>query len=168
MEDKGNTDKEEMSFVIFEAGGERFGVDVSKVERVIDPGEITRLPRAPGYLVGVTNLRGRVIAVIDLAKKLNLDLSGEALKTSGKIVVVQTGDFKAGLLVQAPDVIRVSTDVIEPSPVKVPAESASSFIRGIAKLESGLVMILDIEEMFGRWEKGAGEVLVDEDEGGQD
>ncbi len=167
MEDKVNTGKEEMSLVIFEAGGERFGVDVSKVEGVIEPGEITRMPHAPDYLVGVANLRGKVIAVIDLAKKLDLNLSAEAPKASKKIVVVQTGDIKVGFLVEAPDVIKVSTDQIEPSPVKMPDESAGAFVRGIAKLETGLVVILDIDEMFGKWEKSAGEMLEEEHDEGQ-
>ncbi len=164
MEEGAKPDQEEVSIVTFEVGGERFGVDVSNVEGVIEPGEIIRMPRAPDYVVGITNLRGKVIAVIDLAKKLNLAGAGDAAKTPRKIVVVQAGDLKAGILVESPDVIRISQSVIEPSPVKMPGESGGAFVRGIAKLESGLVVILDIEEMFGRWAEGVGvEVVRQED-----
>ncbi len=140
----------EEQLVIFELANEVYGVDISRVQEIIRMTTITRLPRAPEFVEGVINLRGKVIPVVDLKKRFGLDLS-ECTKSS-RIVVVDVGDHTIGMVVDAvSEVLRVPTESVEPpSPVVTTIES--DYIRGIAKLEGRLIILLDLNKVLS-WEE---------------
>lgn len=121
---------------------EEYGVDVRLVQEIRRVTEITQVPRAPDFIKGVINLRGRIIPVIDLKKKLGL---GEVIvgKVS-RIVVVTLKGRLLGLLVDgASQVLKVKVSSIEPAPEEV-VQKGGDYLRGVAKLEKRLIILVDL------------------------
>jgi purine-binding chemotaxis protein CheW len=130
----------------FFLAGEEYGVDVRLVQEIIRLSEITQVPRAPQFVKGVINLRGRIVPVIDLKRKLGL---GEVEATrQARIVVVKVRDRLMGLLVDgASQVLKVPVSVIEAAPEEV-VEIDASYIRGVAKLEARLIILVDLYKVL--------------------
>ncbi len=121
---------------------EEYGVDVKLVQEIIRVAQVTPVPRAPEFIRGVINLRGRIIPVIDLKRKLGLGEFNEA--RASRVVVVKVRDRLIGLLVDgASQVLKVPVSVIEAAPEEV-VEIDANFIRGVAKLESRLIILIDL------------------------
>lgn len=132
--------------VVFSIGNESYGVDIESVESIIKMQEITRLPHAPEFVEGVTNLRGTVIPILDLRKRFGL--TPEAPTRETRIVIVNMKDTHVGMVVDAvTQVVRVSEESVEPPPhMSVTANSA--FIRGIAKMDEMLIILLDLKKVL--------------------
>lgn len=146
MDDKGYAVDREMQLVAFKVGNEEFGVDVKKVEGVISLVDITRMPRAPRFVEGIINLRGQIIAVVDLASRLGIQ-SGERGPAT-RIVVVEAQEVKVGLIVDAPEVINISKDAIEASPALAGGDVESTFIKGVVKLGDRLLILLEVDRVL--------------------
>jgi len=151
MDGKGFAVDREMQIVAFKVGREEFGVDVQKVEGVISVVDVTRMPRAPHFVEGIINLRGQIIAVIDLAARLGI--AAEERTQSSRIVVVEAKDVKVGLIVEAPEVININKEDIEASPVMATHDVESSFIKGVVKLEDRLLILLDVDRVLSEEER---------------
>jgi purine-binding chemotaxis protein CheW len=140
----------------FFLASEEYGVDVRLVQEIIRVSEITPVPRAPGFIKGVISLRGRIIPVVDLKRKLNLgevDVRGRA----ARIAVVKVRERLIGLLVDgASQVLRVPLTRIEPAPEEV-VEIDANYIRGVAKLEERLIILMDLPKILALELKAAGE-----------
>jgi purine-binding chemotaxis protein CheW len=130
----------------FFLSGEEYGVDVRLVQEIVRVSEITQVPRAPEFIRGVINLRGRIIPVIDLKRKLGL---GEfALARASRIVVVKVRERLIGLLVDgASQVLKVPLSVIEAAPEEI-VEIDQNFIRGVAKLQARLIILIDLPKVL--------------------
>lgn len=141
----------ENQLVIFELGGEQYGVGIETVESIIKLQTITRVPHAPKFVEGVTNLRGVVLPVIDLRKRFGLEL--EAATKDSRIVVVEVNGLKVGMIVDAvTEVLRIQDEQIEPpSPMITTLDSA--FILGIAKVDKRLVILLDLSKILSAQEQ---------------
>lgn len=136
----------EQQLVIFDLGGEHYGLDISTVEGIIKMQSITKMPQAPSYVEGVTNLRGMVVPVIDLRKRFGLAPQVET--KDARIVVVYMGKAKVGMVVDGvSEVLRVSEESIEATPPMVTSVD-TAFIRGIAKLENHLVTLLNLDQIL--------------------
>jgi purine-binding chemotaxis protein CheW len=139
----------------FFLAGEEYGVDVRLVQEIIRVSEITQVPRAPQFVKGVINLRGRIIPVIDLKRKLGL---GDVEATrQARIVVVKLRERLLGLLVDgASQVLKVPVSTIEAAPEEVSEKDAHS-VRGVAKLENRLIILMDLQKVLaGELREGAG------------
>ena len=138
--------------VAFELGNEIYGIDIDRVQEIIRMTAITRLPKAPEFVEGIINLRGRVIPVIDLKKRFGL-CHGEGTRTS-RIVVLDTDGHTLGIMVDGvSEVLRVPAEAVEPpSPVVTTLES--DYVRGIAKLEGRLIILLDLDRLL-TWQENA-------------
>jgi purine-binding chemotaxis protein CheW len=130
----------------FSLDREEYGVEVRLVQEIRRVADITPVPRAPEFIRGVINLRGRILPVVDLKKKLGL---GEVLTTkASRIVVVRIKDRLLGLLVDgASQVLKVPVSRIEPPPDEV-SDKGGDTIRGVAKLEDRLVILLDLQKVL--------------------
>lgn len=126
----------------FFLGREEYGVDVRLVQEIIRVSEITPVPRAPDFVKGVINLRGRIIPVVDLKRKLGL---GEVeVGRPSRIVVVKIKDRLIGLLVDgASQVLKVPVSAIDAAPEEV-VEIDATAIRGVAKLPGRLIILMDL------------------------
>ena len=150
----------ESQLVVFDLAREHYGVDISAVEGIIKMQAITTVPRAPAFVEGVINLRGKILPVIDLRRRFGLPQE-EATKDT-RIVVVEipatapeagVSGATAGIVVDGvSEVLRVSQEAIEPpSPLVTTVDSA--FIRGIAKVGERLVILLDLGKVLNLQEK---------------
>ncbi len=135
-----------VQFVTFSLGTEEFSIDILKVQEIIRPMDITRVPGAPAFIKGVINLRGKVIPVMDLRKRLGMPPKEETRDT--RIVVVDAGGKTVGLKVDSvSEVLRLSTDRIEPPPAFENVQDTDC-IYGVGKLEDRLIILLDVEKVL--------------------
>jgi purine-binding chemotaxis protein CheW len=144
-------DVDEIQLVVFELADESYGVEISRVQDINRMQEITEIPHAPESVVGVINLRGRVIPVVDLRTRFGMP--GAEHTKSTRIVVVQMGEEPIGMIVDAvSQVLRIPTKVIEP-PSPVLTSLDSRYLLGIAKLEDELVILLDLDYVLSKDEQ---------------
>ncbi|MBS3908403.1 MAG: chemotaxis protein CheW [Actinobacteria bacterium] len=137
---------EQEQLVVFEVGDESFGIDISLVQEIIRLQPITEVPRAPMYVKGVINLRGKVIPVIDVRERFSIGMGEETKAT--RIVVVDVLGNIVGMIVDAvSEVLRLATDSIEP-PSSIVGSVGSQYLRGIGKLEDKLVILLDLDTLL--------------------
>jgi purine-binding chemotaxis protein CheW len=137
----------EIQIVVFELGSERYGLDIASVYEIIRHQPITAVPQAPTYVKGVINLRGRIIPVVDLRDRFEM-AQGELTKAS-RIVVAEASGTRVGLVVDGvSEVLMVPTDAIEPTP-DVAAGVDASYQKGIAKLGERLIILLELDGLFG-------------------
>ena len=130
----------------FFLAGEEYGVEVRQVQEIRRVTEITSVPRAPEFIRGVINLRGRILPVLDLRRRLAL---GEvAMDRVARIVVVRIKERLLGLLVDgASQVLKVKVSQIEPPPEEV-LQQGGDYIRGVAKLDDRLIILVDLERLL--------------------
>ena len=133
---------------------EEYGVDVRQVQEIRRVSEITSVPRAPEFIRGVINLRGRILPVLDLKRKLGL---GEVVAgRATRIVVVRVRERLLGLLVDgASQVLKVEVSRVEPPPEEV-IERGGDYIRGVAKLDDRLIILVDLERLLAHELRAAG------------
>lgn len=144
---------DEQQLVVFELGAELYGVEIARVHEIIRLQTVTRVPRAPAFVEGVINLRGKVIPVVDLRRRFGLPTAEHTRST--RIVVVEIGDQVVGIVVDGvSEVLRVNTATVEP-PSPVVAGIDSEYLHGIAKLPERLVILLDLDRILARDERSA-------------
>lgn len=136
----------ENQLVVFDLAREHYGVDIAAVEGIIKMQAITAVPQAPAFVEGVTNLRGKVLPVVDLRRRFGLPPT-EATKDT-RIVVVEIAGATVGIIVDGvSEVLRIEPEAIEPpSPIVTTLDSA--FIRGIAKVNNRLIILLDLTKIL--------------------
>jgi purine-binding chemotaxis protein CheW len=132
--------------VTFYLDREEYGVDVRQVQEIRRVGEITTVPRAPEFVRGVINLRGRILPVLDMKRKLGL---GEVKDSRvARIVVVRVRERLLGLLVDgASQVPKIPVSRIEAAPEEV-VERGGDYIRGVAKLDDRLIILVELERLL--------------------
>ena len=136
----------EMQVVVFDLASEFYGVDIGDVREIIRMQTVTRVPGAPPYVEGIINLRGQVIPVVDLRKRLELVI-GEQTNES-RIVWVTISGQDVGVIVDAvTEVLRIPLSSIEP-PSSMVSSVDSDYLRGIAKLDSRLIILLDLGKVL--------------------
>ncbi|MDI3298488.1 MAG: chemotaxis protein CheW [Bacillota bacterium] len=139
--------------VVLELDGQAYGADIASVREVLAFQPITRVPQAPPFVLGVINLRGRIIPVIDLRRRLGLGAAEPG--PLSRIVVVEDGEELIGMLVDGvSEVLDIPADLVEPPGELVRGEDAS-FLRGVARLEERLVILLALERVLDAHQRAA-------------
>ena len=132
-------------FVIFTLADEEFAVEVSQVQEIVEMQEITRLPRAPSFIKGVLNLRGKILPVIDLRERLGL---AQAAGQAPRIVFAQLENQTVGMIVDSvTEVLPVPENSIEAPPALV-ADVSGAYLRGLARLGGRLLILLDLSRVL--------------------
>lgn len=133
-----------LEMLAFLLGAEEYVVPVDQVREVLKPREITPVPRTPDYLLGVCSLRGAVLPVVDLARRLQ-HAPGLRDEKSRIIVTGTDADDRVGLLVdRVRSVVRFPASAVRPVPETV--EQGVEFLRGIARRDQQLFILLDVEK----------------------
>jgi purine-binding chemotaxis protein CheW len=141
----------ENQIVVFDLSSEFYGVNIAAVESIIKMQPITQMPHAPNFVEGVTNLRGKVLPVIDLRKRFGL-APQEADKDS-RIIVISVDRTEVGMIVDGvSEVLTVPEEAVEAAPA-ITTTVDSSFITGIAKLDNRLVILLDLGRIISAQEQ---------------
>jgi purine-binding chemotaxis protein CheW len=136
----------ELELLSFRMGGEEYAVLVEDVREVLKTRELTPVPNTPEYILGVTALRGVMLPVIDLCKRLGLAPGVRDEKS--RIIVVNPGEEEVGLLVdRVIGVLRIMPDAVKPAPDNV--EQGAEFLRGIVRRDDKLYILLDLEKAAG-------------------
>jgi len=136
----------ELHIVGFEVGRETYGVPMTSLHEIVRIPEITAVPDAPDYMEGVINLRGKIVSVIDMRKRL-----GEKKVTIGKrnrILVVEHNGRLSGLIVDsASEVLKIPASDVEPSPTTL-QEGRPNCVTGLGKYKGRLIVLLDVTRLL--------------------
>jgi purine-binding chemotaxis protein CheW len=125
----------------------QYAVPIGRVQEIVQVPAITRLPRTQADVEGVINLRGHVLPVIDLAKRLGLGATERDRRA--RVVVVQRAADSVGLLVDGvSEVLRLRASDLEPSS-QVEAHAEAQPIQAVAKVDDRLILLLDLEAVLG-------------------
>ncbi|MGI6453102.1 MAG: chemotaxis protein CheW [Syntrophomonadaceae bacterium] len=149
-------DQKERQIVVFflHVNGEKveFGVSIDKVQEINKMMEITRLPQTPEFIRGIASLRGKIIPIIDLKLRLNMETDTHYYDDA-HIVVLEIGQHRTGVIVDGiTEVMRLKNELIEPPP-PVLAGITKDYLTGVAKLNDRLITLLDLEKLFSPEEK---------------
>jgi purine-binding chemotaxis protein CheW len=136
-------------YLTFVCGGEEYGVEILRVQEIKGWDHVTRVPYAPPYVLGVMNLRGMIVPVIDLRTRLKLPKRDFDASTVVIVVRVRSsrGEKTIGIVVDAvSEVYSIVADAIQPVP-ELGGIAAGSCVRGIATVDGKMVMLLDIDSL---------------------
>ncbi|QHS22267.1 chemotaxis protein CheW [Virgibacillus sp. MSP4-1] len=132
--------------IVFQIKNEEYGAPVDAVGSIERMVEVTRVPGTPPFVKGVINLRGVVTPIIDLRERFGIEPAEYDDRT--RIIIVSLEDKEVGMIVDtANDVIDVSADAIEPPPEVIGSVDVD-YIRGVAKLDNRLLILLNIEKVL--------------------
>ena len=138
--------------VVFKLGQEEYGLSIGQIKEVVITPVITRMPQTQPFVRGVANIRGTVIAMLDLEQRFGL-LEENATQDNGNYaLVIDSAEYKMGVLVkEVPNTLSISTNSIE-QVFASDSESQSSYITGIVKLDKRLIIMIDIYKVFNQKE----------------
>jgi len=135
----------------FTLGDETYGVDILRVQEIRGYSTVTRIPQAPAHVLGVLNLRGSIVPIVDMRMRFNLD---RAEYTPLTVIIVLSVESAAGrrdigvVVDGVSDVIDVANADIKPAP-ELGAQVNTEFIEGLASVSGRMVMLLDIDTLIG-------------------
>ena len=138
-------------FLTFALAGEEYGISIMKIKEIIGMIPVTVLPQTPAYVKGVINLRGKVIPIIDLRSKFNLEQVEPTERTC--IIVIETENDEqiqtlVGLIIDGvSEVVNLKGDEVEPAPT-MQTQLHEQLILGLAKCENGVKILLDIDKVI--------------------
>jgi purine-binding chemotaxis protein CheW len=142
--------------VSFRIGNEEFGVDILMVQEIIRLTTITPIPNASRAILGMINLRGNIIPIVDLRWHLRLNEGGDTGPPDRKarILIIEFGNHVTGFIVDAvSEVIKVPVGNIEPTPDLVSSSVSSAYIQGVIKMAGRLIILLDFTQILRAREK---------------
>ncbi|MDM8544374.1 chemotaxis protein CheW [Desulfococcaceae bacterium HSG7] len=137
-----------MQLVGFNIGTELFGVSILMVQEIIRSAPITTVPNSPDFIEGIINLRGNIVPVIDLRKRLNI-YRDEMDYEKSWILILNVNDRVTGFIVDfVTKVLKIDENTVEPPPDIVVAGLESQYIRGVCKLDENLLILLDFNRIL--------------------
>ena len=140
-----------IQWVTFRLGDEKYGINVMQVQEVLRVTEIAPVPGAPSYVLGIINLRGNVVTVIDTRDRFGL-LSKDPDDVS-RIVIIETKDHIIGILVDSvAEVVEMRVSEIEAAP-NVGNEENSKYIQGVTSRDNELLILVDLNKFLSDEEK---------------
>ncbi|GMR21954.1 MAG: chemotaxis protein CheW [Acidobacteriota bacterium] len=133
--------------VCFRIGKETFGVDILAVREIVKAREITSVPGSTDYVLGIINLRGKIISVLDLAGRLGLGKAN--VDRASRILVVDLDGSTVGFLVDAAtEVLKLPDESIDRAPEELKNTIHDDYLEGVGKLDDGLVIILNLRQLL--------------------
>lgn len=148
--------------IVFKQGEEEYALHIDQIKEVVITPNITRMPQTPSFVRGVANIRGNIIAIVDLEEMFGLKRTQSATLGKNFTLVVESEDLKMGILVhEVPNTLSVSSKDFDDS-VNIVHDSrvSTNYIRGIIKSGQRLIILIDIfkvidHEMIHALKKGA-------------
>ncbi len=140
------SDNGTLQIAAFRLGKEEFGIDILYIREIIRMPVITRVPNAPEYVLGIFNMRGKVVPVVDITRKLGVSRNEESEET--KVVVVQVHNVLVGFVVDAvSEVQRVAKSIIVPPPALMEGVN-TKYVEGLARMDDRLIILLDLPKLL--------------------
>ncbi|MBL0744558.1 chemotaxis protein CheW [Chryseolinea lacunae] len=139
------------AYLTFALGSEKFAIKVDHVQEVVEFGQFTKVPHAPAYMLGIINLRGRVLPLLDTKLKLGLQATERTQKSRIMVLDIQMSDEKSlqiGAMVDiAREVVEISDSEIQEAP-EFENLKTDAPITGIVNQQGDITMIMDIAKVF--------------------
>jgi purine-binding chemotaxis protein CheW len=133
-------------WVTFRLADETYGINVMQVQEVLRMTDVAPVPGAPHYVMGIINLRGNVVTVLDTRKLL--DLATSEITDSSRIMIIESGKVTVGLLVDSvAEVVNISSSEIDPPP-SVGNDEGSRYIQGIYSSEQQILILIDLNKLI--------------------
>lgn len=144
--DPSSVDAAEHELLSFHVGSQEYSVDITSVREIRGWTEATPLPHSPSHVRGVINLRGTVLPIVDLAKRLGIP--SEEISQRNVIIVVHSNDQTVGLLVDAvSDIVAVSDDQLQPPP-EMAKDEADSCVRALTIYQDRMLRVLELQTVL--------------------
>jgi len=144
---KEGTEIDIVQLVCFMVGDEEFGVPILSIQEIIKPIESTRVPSTPSYVLGVFNLRGSVIPLIDLSQKFKR--TKKKMDENTRFIVIKNKNQVSGFVIdKLTEAIRINKDKIDPAPESM--NDDENHIYGVGKRDDRIISILRIDALFKR------------------
>ena len=140
-----------VQLIVFRLGDEDYGIRIEQVKEVTVTPEVARMPKTPPFIKGIANLRGDIIAIIDLEERFLLRPAGRAVPERSYTVAVEAADYILGLMVrEVPRPFTLPQSQIEAAPDFVQDSSTrDKYLEGIAKLpDGGIIIVLDMRKLL--------------------
>jgi len=135
-----------LRWVTFQMDREAYGINVTQVREVLRVTEIAPVPGAPDYVLGIINLRGNVVTVVDTRKRFGL--SSAELDDSSRIVIIDVEEQEVGILVDSvAEVVDLRASAIEVPP-NVGGDDASKYIQGVTSRDGELLILVDLNKFL--------------------
>ncbi len=132
--------------IVIEIAGQKFAIDIMSVREIRGWSASTRLPHAPSHVLGMINLRGSVLPVVDFASRLGLGVSDP--HTASVVIVAEVQDRVVGLLVDSVcDILTLGEGMLQPTP-EVGASGVYEFVRGILTTKDEIVTLLTLDAVI--------------------
>lgn len=141
-----DTDDQVLQWVTFRLDGETYGINVMQVQEVLRYSEIAPVPGAPSYVLGIINLRGNVVTVIDTRHRFGLP-PGEVTDNT-RIVIIETDNHVIGIMVDSvAEVVYLNQSEIESAP-NVGNDESAKFIQGVCHKNDELLILIDLNKLL--------------------
>ncbi len=137
-----------MQLVGFTIGKELFGVNILMVQEIIRAAPITAVPNSPDFVEGVINLRGNIIPVIELRKRLGFTTPEVGMEDSWILILDIEGRITGFIVDSVTEVLKIEESTIEPPPDIVVAGLESQYIRGVCEIDDRLLILLDFTRIL--------------------
>lgn len=135
-----------VQWVTFRLAGENYGINVMQVQEVLRVSEIAPVPGAPHYVLGIINLRGNVVTVIDT--RIRLGLSTTEVTDATRIVIIEGSKHVVGILVDCvAEVVDLRASEVESAP-NVGNDESSNYIQGVASRDDELLILVDLNKLL--------------------
>ncbi len=135
-----------IQWVTYHLGDEHYGIAVMQVQEVLRVTEITPVPGAPEYVLGIINLRGNVVTVLDTRKRFGMP--SKELDDASRIIIIEAGEQVVGLLVDSvAEVVYLRASEIESAP-NIGNEDSSRYIQGVHSSEGNLLIMIDVNKLL--------------------
>ena len=141
-------EKEKVQYIVVSIGNEHYGLDISYVDNIIRMCKITRVPKAPFHYVGIINLRGEVVPLMSLRRKMKLD--DDEFTDMSRIIILKTEEQGlVGVIVdEVKEVIALSEDEIDRNAQQASQTEKENYINGIGKNGEELISIFEISSIL--------------------
>ena len=141
-----------VQLIVFHLGDEDYGIRIEQVKEVTVTPEVVKMPKTPPFIKGIANLRGDIIAIIDLEERFQLRPAGRPVPEFSYTLAVEAADYTLGLMVrEVPRPVTLPVSLIEPAPEFVQdSGQREKYLEGIAKLPNseGVIIVLDMAKLL--------------------
>ncbi|TGN19495.1 chemotaxis protein CheW [Leptospira idonii] len=133
-------------YIIFNLGDEEYAIPITIVEEIVKITNLIRVPQSKNYFAGIMDIRGKVVRMIDLAKRLNIKTGAEA--NAERAIVISIGGKSVGVIVdKVSHVVHFPASQVDPPPPSVKGIS-SRYITGVGKKDNRFIILIDIEKIL--------------------
>jgi len=144
-------EKGRVQLAVFRAGTGEYGVDIMKIMEIIRPQKLTPVPKAPEFIEGIINLRGSVVPIIDVRKRLGVSSASDGGSRDKVLILLVDGKMLGAVVDEVKEIIYMDLGEIEEAPEVVKGPEAQ-FLQGVGKAGERLIMVLDPEKLLNRRE----------------